>query len=84
MPISIVPAPWLEKGEFGRSLADSAEAIRLDPNDPRSYYSRGIGRLHIGDYDRAIVDLDQAIRLNPRFAAAYDQRGCALGRKGMF
>ena len=68
--------------DYDRTIADCSEAIRLYPQDARSYCDRGLAWWRKGDYDRAIADFDEAIRLDPELALAYDSRGLAWVRKG--
>lgn len=65
------------------------ETIRIDPENPKSYYKRGKHYEDIwrrldqeGDYDRAIADYTEAIRLDPGYTMAYIYRGFAYHRKG--
>ena len=75
---------WGKKGDHDRAIADSSEAIRLNPRYAPAYYNRGNAWNSKGDYDRAIADFSEAIRLNPLDALAYNNRGVALRLKGDF
>ena len=68
---------WLERAEYDKVIADSTEAIRLDPGCARNSISRGIAWGEKKDAEKAIADLDEAIRLDPTFAVAYACRGAA-------
>ena len=55
-----------------KTIKELDEAIRIDPENPKSYYERGRCYENIwrrldqeGDYDRAIADYTEAIRLDP-------------------
>ena len=65
---------WGRKGQFDQVLADSNEAIRLDPKLAMAYSDRGAAWIVKQDPDKALVDLNQAIRLDPRNAMAYTNR----------
>jgi tetratricopeptide (TPR) repeat protein len=60
------------KGNYDRALADSNQAIKLDPDYPTAYQLRGIVYSNRHDYDRAIADYDQMIKLNPNDATGYN------------
>lgn len=62
----------LEKRRFSEALADANEAVRLEPNNWRCYFRRGIvwvnkysQRNDAIDFDRGLSDLQEARRLNP-------------------
>jgi tetratricopeptide (TPR) repeat protein len=59
------------KGDVEKALADCAEAIRLAPKLPLTFYSRALLYDRKGEFDKAIADFTEAIRLNPQWAAAY-------------
>ena len=72
------------KGDYDRAIADSTEAIRLDPKDAHAYNNRGHAYYGKGDYDRAIGDYTEAIRLDPKDAKVFENRGVAYNLKGDF
>ena len=41
------------------------KTIRLNPDEARAYYNRGVAKSELGKYFEAISDYDEAIRLNP-------------------
>jgi tetratricopeptide (TPR) repeat protein len=49
-----------------RALADSNEAIRLDPKRPTGYLARAFSEGWKHEHDRALADLNEALRLDPR------------------
>jgi len=51
------------------------EAIRIDPNDAKAYFSRGCSYMFSDEYNKAIDDLTEAIRLDPDYARVYFVRG---------
>lgn len=57
-----------------QTIQELNEAIRLNPEDPKSYYRRGNARYAKGDYDRAIADYTKALQLDPAYAKAYIYR----------
>ena len=73
---------YLERGDFDPAIADFAQAIRLNPDLPQSFYDRGRAYLAKKDYRRAIQDFEQTIRLNPDIPQVYDLRGVAYHYEG--
>ena len=69
------------KSDYDKAIADSSEAIRLDPKSPRAYFIRGFYYAKKDDYDKAIADCSEAVRLDPKDAEAYACRGAAHARK---
>ena len=61
-------------------LQDCAQdmTVVVNPDDPESYYKRGIEKSDRGDYEAAIKDFDKAIMLSPDHYEAYYKRGIAL------
>jgi len=47
------------------------EAIKIDPNDAKAYFSRGGSYVFNYEYIKAIDDLSEAIRLDPDYARIY-------------
>ena len=58
------------------------EAIRLEPDHPETFVSRGVAYHYLGQHQRAIEDYNEAIRLNPDYALAYNNRGIAYHNLG--
>ena len=67
---------------YDKAISDFTQAIRLDPNDPRTYAERGTTYNLKHDNDRALEDYNQAIRLDPTLVGAYICRGNAYSGKG--
>jgi tetratricopeptide (TPR) repeat protein len=55
-----------DKGELDEAKAAWDEAVRLDPDQFRAYYYRGMLAERRGDRDAAIADYGEAIRAEPR------------------
>ena len=64
-----------------RSIEHTA-AIRLSPNDAKTYYNRGWNYEKKGDNDSAIADYAESIRLDPKHAETYYNRGWVSQKKG--
>ncbi|WP_189363044.1 tetratricopeptide repeat protein [Mesorhizobium sp. M4A.F.Ca.ET.022.05.2.1] len=73
---------WSMEGDLDRAIADSDQAISLNPEYASAYYNRGYDWATKGDYDRAIADYGQAIAFDPKSSAAYNNRGLAWAYKG--
>lgn len=71
------------------AIDDFNQAIKLDPNNTKAFYSRGYAKYKLGNieyiklqqketaikyYQEAINDFNQAINLNPNNAEAYNNR----------
>ena len=56
------------------------QAIRLDPDDVKAYYNRGVAYSDLKQYQQAINDYTQAIRIDPSLVPAYNNRGVTYGR----
>ena len=52
---------YLDKGDYESALDEYAQAIDVDPSEPRGYYGRGQVYANLGDLESAIDDLDQAL-----------------------
>ena len=68
--------------QLKQALADCNEALRLRPNDPYAFDSRGFVYLKLGDFNKAIADYDQSILLGGETASSLYGRGIAKLRKG--
>lgn len=67
----------LALGDYDLAISDYNDALRLDPDDPDTYYNRGSAYLDRGEYDLAIADFDETLRLDPLSAYAFNNRGIA-------
>jgi tetratricopeptide (TPR) repeat protein len=75
---------YYAKGDYDHAIADSSEAIRLDPKYAAAYGDRGNAYYGKNDFDHAIVDYDAAIRLDPKDVGAFTNRGQTYYAKGDF
>jgi tetratricopeptide (TPR) repeat protein len=71
-------------GKYEEGLLQLSEAIRLDPNNVKSYMDRGYAYYMLNKYDQTIEDLNEAIRLGPRIAFFYGLRGRAYALLGKY
>jgi len=60
---------------WGSIIADSTEAIRLDPNFPQAYVKRGMAHMQMGDLKESLADFDRALLLDPERKEALIARG---------
>jgi tetratricopeptide (TPR) repeat protein len=83
---------YLKKEAHDLAIADLAEAIRLNPSEPKAYQRRGVAYLAKGEPDAAIADFNRVIEampapeaiaadLSPVFVDAYANRGTAFFMK---
>ncbi|MET4801666.1 caspase family protein [Bradyrhizobium sp. LB11.1] len=72
---------WNKKGDYARVIADTTEAIRLQPSQA-VYNLRGSAYYDKGDYDIAIADFDDALKLGPLDGIIFHNRGNAWRGKG--
>lgn len=58
--------------EYNEAIVDISQAIELNPNDARAYYSRGVAYLlSQNNDDAAIADFDRAAELDPNLFYVY-------------
>ena len=72
------------KGDYDQAFKDCNTAMRLDPNFPEAYNTRGIIYKLTGEIDQAIEDYNKAIELDPNFAYAYYNRGIVYHERDDF
>ena len=68
---------WEELGDVQKAIKDYGIAIKLNPEDPYSYFNRGSLKIDLKDYKNAIIDLSKAIELDPGNKDAFALRGIA-------
>ena len=71
----------ISKKDFGETLPDLNEAIRIDPTNPIAFNNRGFVHNQNGSFDLAMTDLNQAIQLDPNSASAYKNRAITFEKK---
>ncbi|HBE57407.1 MAG TPA: hypothetical protein DEG17_27425 [Cyanobacteria bacterium UBA11149] len=69
-------------GENDQAIDDFNQALKLEPNNARTYNNRGVAYREKGEKDRAIADFNLALKLNPNSALVYNNRGRAYLNKG--
>lgn len=75
---------WNKKGDYTKVIADTTEAMRLDPKQPGIYNLRGSAYFDKGEYDIAIADYDDALRIGGPHATILHNRANAYRRKNDF
>ena len=73
---------YFRKGDFERAIADTSEAIRIDPRLGKAYRTRGAAYSAKGDKDRALADWNEAIRVDPADAMSYNNRALLYSGRG--
>ena len=63
--MSGVRVSYRDRGDFEKALADSNEAIRLNPNDASTYGSRAVTYRAMGQLDKVLADMNESMRLDP-------------------
>ena len=63
--------------DYNGAIVDLAKAVRLSPDNPVLYATRGHAKHSLGQYTSAVDDYDTAIRVDPNYATAYVGRGHA-------
>jgi tetratricopeptide (TPR) repeat protein len=71
-------------GDYDKAFSELNKAIKIDPEDARSYVHRGMAYNDKNDFDLAIADFTKAIEIKPTDAHAYVYRGMAYGNKGEY
>lgn len=74
---------WNKKGDYSKVIADTTEAIRLQPSQA-AYNLRGSAYYDKGEYEIAIADFDDALKLGPPSGTIFHNRGNAFRGKGDF
>jgi tetratricopeptide (TPR) repeat protein len=65
----------LKKGNYVGALEDFTQTIRLEPDNPKAFVSRGMTYFYMQEFDKALSDLTQAIKLDPNDTEALANRG---------
>jgi protein O-mannosyl-transferase len=68
----------MTSAKYPEALEHLNEAIRLQPNYPRAWFSRGTAFGLVGQLEPAMSDFREAIRLKPDYHQAYFQLGKVL------
>jgi len=72
---------WNKKGDYSKVIADTTEAIRLQPSQA-AHNLRGSAYYDKGEYEIAITDFDDALKLGPPSGTIFHNRGNAFRGKG--
>jgi tetratricopeptide (TPR) repeat protein len=75
---------WNKKGDYGHLIADTTEALRLQPGQIAFYNMRGSAYYDKGEYDIAISDFSDALRIGPPSGTIFHNRGNAWRAKGNY
>jgi len=68
--------------EYPKAIADCAEALQLQPNDPYAHDNLGIIHLKQGDYAKAITEFNASLKLDAQRPRALYGRGLAKSKSG--
>ena len=65
----------LEEGNPQRAVELYREALKLDPNNPKTHYNLALALNRLGDQPAEQQALERAVELDPKFALARNQLG---------
>lgn len=59
---------YFSESRYSLAMADFSDALRLNPENDKALYCRGVMYSIIQDYPKALADLNRCINLNPSWA----------------
>ena len=62
------------------TATDLERGFRLNPQDSKVYYTRGLTFFYLGKYQQAVDSFDQAIQLDPSDPLLREGRGLAIAK----
>ena len=71
-----------QQHKYNEALEELNQAVRLKPDWPLAYNSRGFNYFMLRNSSSALKDFDEAIRLNPTYRNAYHNRAAARKAAG--
>jgi tetratricopeptide (TPR) repeat protein len=74
----------LDCEHFAEVVADCTAVLKLDPDNPAAYRTRGLARRELGDLPAADADLSEAVRLDPAAVLARLARASVRSAIGHF
>jgi tetratricopeptide (TPR) repeat protein len=74
----------LEEGHPAAAIENYRAALKLDPNNAKTYFNLALAQIRLNQMDEAISSLEKALVLDPHFSAAANQLGMLLATKGRF
>lgn len=69
---------YLNTGKDQEAFSDAETLIKLDPNNYRGYYTKGVVHTRRNEYQNAYDNLSKAIEYNAKLDAALNMRGSIL------
>ena len=73
-----------DRPQTDQPLEDLEAAIRLNPQRPQAYYSRGLALYRLGLFDQALQDYDEALKRDPEDPDGLLRRGLAYHALGLY
>ena len=70
------------RGWYGAAVTNFADALRLDPTDPKTQVNLGLALVKVGRGEDAKAHYTEAIRLQPNFPEGHFCLGLELGGEG--
>jgi len=74
---------YAETDSYARALAAYQQALRLNPNDPRTHYGMGVAYDKLGKTDSAVAAFKRVIALDSTDGSAYNYIGYLFADKGI-
>ena len=71
-------------GHYSESVADSTQAIAIDPKNVSAYLNRAAAHFKLGHYEPALKDAARAIAIDPKNMSAYLNRGMMHSQLGHY
>lgn len=68
---------YLQQGRMEEAGKDFTQAIRIQPEDAKSWFNRGVVYANMNQFETAIRDYDSALVRNPEFDLSYSRRAIA-------
>jgi tetratricopeptide (TPR) repeat protein len=60
------------------------KALKINPNDPKSWCGKGVALDMLGNPQGALECFDKALEINPNYFPAWSGKGVALGTLGKY
>lgn len=73
---------YLAMGQKARALDDFSEAVRLQPDDPDAFLSKGRAEFYLGQWNDAVRDFQKSLALDPTYTYAFIWLHLANARAG--
>lgn len=79
---NILGATHVGLGQFDTAIASYQQALKINPDDAKTYFNLGNAFNDKGDQGAAIKSYKQTLKIDPRYVLAYNNMGNALKDEG--